>query len=225
MMKALDPHYFHRADLDASSTVVDVGAYTGAGAAQMHDLYGCRVFAFEPNPTPFALLEQRFADHPEVVTLPYGLGAADEDLSLELAGPGSSLHGTISGEGHSVAVHIRDVVSALDELGLERIDLMKINIEGAEYDLLDRLGADGGFARVRYLLVQFHEWHPGAHRRRRAIRRVLRRSHDMVWDYSWIWELWCDRAQPHPPPPPVDDALRAAVIAEVLARREAATET
>jgi FkbM family methyltransferase len=180
------------------------------------------VYGFEPNPTPFALLEARFADVPEVVTLPYGLGARDETLPLELAGPGSSLHGTVDGGGPAVEVEIRDAVSAFSELGLDRIDLLKVNIEGAEYDLLDHLLAAGVVPRIRYLLVQFHEWHPGAHGRRRAIRRALGRTHEVVWDHPWIFELWCDRSRPHPPPPPVDDALRAAIVAEVEARRAAA---
>jgi len=46
------------------------------------------------------------------------------------------------------------------------------------------------------VMVQFHEWHPKAYRRRWAIRKVLRRSHREVWCYPWIWELWEWRAAP-----------------------------
>jgi hypothetical protein len=70
---------------------------------------------------------------------------------------------------------------------------MKINIEGAEYDLLERLDAASWLHRIGALSIQFHEWHPQAHRRRRRIRQMLRRTHDQVWCYGWVWELWAMR--------------------------------
>jgi FkbM family methyltransferase len=211
--RTMDPHYTCRGDLDASAVVVDIGAYTGEMVASVRELYGCQVHAFEPSPASFAVLRDTFADDDHVALHPYGLGVSDEVLDLELDGPGSSLHGTLgSGGGSTVEVHVRDVLAVFRELGLERIDLLKVNIEGAEYDLLDRLIEGGMLERVRYVVVQFHEWHPGAHRRRRRIRRALRRSHDLVWDYPWIWEMWCSKAEPHPPRPPLTE-LEAAVIA------------
>ena len=60
----------------------------------------------------------------------------------------------------------------------------------AEYDVLDRMLDTGWARRTRLLSVQFHEWHPHAHRRRRQIRRRLSATHDEVWCYPWVWELW-----------------------------------
>ena len=78
----------------------------------------------------------------------------------------------------------------LDELGIEQIDLMKVNIEGGEYDLIDRLDTAGWLPRIALVSVQFHEWHPHAYRRRRAARRALPRHHVECWNYPWVWELW-----------------------------------
>ena len=225
--KAIDPALLHRADLDADSVAVDVGAYLGDGAAQIHDLYGCRVYAFEPNPNAFEALEARFADIPEVRPVPYGLGARDATVVLDLDGPGSSMHGVITDSTGTAEVPIRDIAAAFEELGIDRVDFMKVNIEGAEYDLFDRFIAEGWLHRTRYLLIQFHEWHHDAYRRRRRIRRALRRSHDLVWDYPWIWELWCSKAEPHPAPPEYDAATLAeiskALVAEAAQRNAAAS--
>ena len=74
-------------------------------------------------------------------------------------------------------VQIRDVAAVLDELGHTRIDYMKINIEGAEYDLLERMFETGWAHRVRYFLIQFHEWYGNAaHLRRWRIQRRLRQD-------------------------------------------------
>lgn len=220
---AADPHHYHRGDLDASATVLDVGAFRGAGAAQIAELYGCRVLAFEPNPDYYADLEARFADDPRVETLPYGLGASDAVLPMQKLGPGSTVYGEPDPDAATVDVQIRDVAAVFDELGLDRVDLMKLNIEGAEYDLLERMFAAGLHDRVRYLLIQFHEWYPRAHLRRWRIRRRLRRTHEQVWCFPWIFELWCSRSDPHPPPPTYSDEEMAEIVAALeRQQREAA---
>ena len=78
----------------------------------------------------------------------------------------------------------------LDSCGIERVDLCKVNIEGGEYDLFDRLIECDWTSRITNLSIQFHEWHPNAYRRRRAIRRALQRTHTEVWNYPFVWELW-----------------------------------
>lgn len=177
------------ADLDAQSVVLDVGAYQGEWSETMARRYDATIYAFEPDPSSRPRLVERLAAHPKARVLPVGLGAADRTAALAMAGPGSSTFGAEAAFG-TCPVPIRDVAAVLSELGLERIDLLKVNIEGGEFDLLDRLVATGWLPRVQQLMVQFHEWHPKAYRRRRTIRRALRRSHREVWCYPWVWEFW-----------------------------------
>lgn len=191
MRRAMErqPDLLFEADLDARSVVFDVGAYQGEWSATIAQRYGSRIYAFEPDPTSFPPLVARLGDRPDVVLREYGLGGADQTVELALAGLGSSIYPVEAPHG-TCRIVLRDVVAVLAELGVERIDLLKINIEGGEYDLLDRLIAAGWVPRIRQIMVQFHEWHPKAYRRRRAIRRALGRSHREVWCYPWIWELW-----------------------------------
>ena len=177
------------ADLDGRSIVFDVGAYHGEWSEVISARYGATIYAFEPDPTSFPLLAARLGGRPGVTVLDYGLGSADATAELALAGLGSSVFGADAPLG-TRAVQIRDVVAVLAELDLERIDLLKVNIEGGEYDLLERLVGSAWLPRIRQVMVQFHEWHPKAYRRRRRIRRALRRTHRQVWCYPWIWELW-----------------------------------
>ncbi len=191
------PDLLHRAELDRQSTVLDVGAYVGEWSGPVADRYHPTIYAFEPNPRARQDFEQRLGDRPEVHLFPYGLGGRDEQADLGLAGPGSSIHGGDAAFG-TATVEIRDVVAVLDELGLDHVDLLKVNIEGSEYDLFDRLIGAGWLPRITVVSIQFHDWIPGAHRRRRRIRRELARTHDQVWDYPWVWELWHLRGRPGP---------------------------
>jgi FkbM family methyltransferase len=218
-LTSIDPDLVHRADLRPGDEVWDVGASAGRGAGEIRRLHGVVVHAFEPHPGAFARLEEATRDDPGIVPHRYALGRRDGTASLSLEGPGSSLFG--SGE-DACEIEVRDVVGVFDELVEDRLAYVKINIEGGEYDLLERMVETGLVERTRYLLIQFHEWYPRAHLRRWRLRRALRRTHDQVWSYPWIWELWCLRSDPPPPPMEVTDELRRAVVAEMEARRAAA---
>jgi FkbM family methyltransferase len=187
---APDPDILVDADIGETSIVLDVGAFVGEWSERVQQRYAATIYAFEPSPDAFRSLRRRLGDAPNVSLFEVGLSDRDAVTSLDLSqGPGATLFGDPSSD-RLATVHVRDVVGMLAELQLDHIDLLKVNIEGAEYDLFDRLIDAGWLERIGAVSVQFHEWHPHAHRRRRRIRRELARTHDQVWNYPWVWELW-----------------------------------
>ncbi len=188
----VNKHLLHEAELGPDSVVIDVGAYTGGWAQHIVDRYDPVIYAFEPNPDSFAQLAQKAASNPKLNAIPYGLG--DEDLSVDftLNGTGSSMFE--DREKHSDAPRIKVDIAAIDrvwsELQFDNVDLMKINIEGAEFPLLEKMIQVDLLRRVACFMIQFHEWHPGAYSRRRKIRKELSKTHRLVWDYHFVWEKW-----------------------------------
>jgi FkbM family methyltransferase len=185
-----NPDILVDAALDADSLVLDVGAYVGNWSEKVSDRYSCTIHAFEPASSAVQRAQKRLAGRPNVHVHPYGLGAVDQTARLAMAGPGSSVHTSVSPMGSYEDIAIRDVAAVLDELGIVEVDLLKVNIEGGEFDLLDRLTATGWMPRIRQTMIQFHEFHPNAYWRRFTARRALRRTHTEVWDYPWVWEFW-----------------------------------
>jgi FkbM family methyltransferase len=178
------------ADIDASSIVFDVGAYVGDWSEKVSTRYGCTIHAFEPSSTAFEKASTRLAGRDGVHLHNIGLGGSNQLARLAIAGPGSSIYTETSPMGSVEEVSIRDVAEVLEELGIAEIDLLKVNIEGGEFDLFDRLIASHWMPRIRQTMIQFHEFHPNAHWRRHRVRRALRRTHREVWNYSWVWEFW-----------------------------------
>lgn len=176
-------------DINSDSVVLDVGAFRGEWSEKIWDRHQPTIHGFEPAPGAAQRMRNKFPDNPKVHVHEFGLGRGDTAVALTLDGPGSSIYDEPAEFG-SVPVRIRDVVGVLDELGLQEVDLLKVNIEGGEYDLMDRLAEAGWLPRIRLVLIQFHEWHPRAYGRRRRVRRALRGSHEEVWGYPWVWELW-----------------------------------
>jgi FkbM family methyltransferase len=185
-------HILHDVDIDSDSVVVDVGAFTGSWAQHMVERYDPVIYAFEPNPKSFALLRQKALNNPKLQPMPYGLGAEDLTVDFTLNGLGSSMYDERSS--NSAVPRIQVEVAAIDrvwkELRLGQVDLMKINIEGAEFPLLDKMITSNLLNSVGCFMIQFHEWHPGAYAKRRRIREELSKTHRLEWEYYFVWEKW-----------------------------------
>ena len=188
----VNKHLLHEADIGPDSVVIDVGAYTGGWAQHIVDQYDPVIYAFEPNPESFTQLAQKADSNPKLKAVPYGLGDQDLTVDFTLNGTGSSM---FEDRGkHSDTKRIKVDIAAVDrvwsEMQLDNVDLMKINIEGAEFPLLEKMIQMDLLRRVDCFMIQFHEWHPGAYSRRRKIRTELSKTHRLVWDYHFVWEKW-----------------------------------
>lgn len=175
--------------LTAESTVFDVGGHVGEWCAPMSHRYGCRIEVFEPSPRALETLSPVVDSLTGVTVHPYGLSGASAMAALADKGPGSSTYDTDT-RWTRTAVELRDVVGVLADLGDPHIDLMKINIEGGEYDLLERLLDSGRIGVCDRYVIQFHEWLPRAYWRRWRIRQRLRSTHRCRWNHPFVWEYW-----------------------------------
>ena len=180
--------------LREDSSVWDVGGFEGQWASDIAGRFACRVDIFEPMPRAAEGLRRRFAANPKIAVHDFALGAADGRLKLALAGDASSLlPGAVAG-GSTVEVGVRDIAAYCAETGVGRIDLLKVNIEGGEYVLIERLLESGWIARVENLQVQFHDFVPDAAVLRERLAARLAHTHERVWCYEFVWESWRRRA-------------------------------
>lgn len=176
--------------LDADSVVIDVGGYQGDFADAVNKRFGCRVVVFEPVPAFHSYCVERFAGNSKISIVDCGLGAFDGSLPIEVSDDASSFNRAIP-SAQPELVKLRKADSMLAELGLDKIDLVKINIEGGEYDLLPLLIESGWINRIRHIQVQFHNFVPESASLRDAIRARLGETHREMWNYEFVWESWC----------------------------------
>jgi hypothetical protein len=87
-------------------------------------------------------------------------------------------------------IEVVDVLEELEEIGTD-IDLMHVNIEGKEYSLLNHILDSGKMGTIKTLLVQFH-YDRGRedYIDRQEIQRKLTDTHDIVFNYEFVWERW-----------------------------------
>lgn len=177
----------YRYRIGPNDLVIDVGGYRGDFAAAIREKTGCSAMVFEPHPGFAAALRARFAADEKVQVIAYGLAGRDAVMLLSDADDASSTQAT---SGSVLEVPMRQAATSFAELGVGAVALMKVNIEGGEFDLLPHLIESGLIKRIDNLQVQFHDFVPDAASRRELIRRALLQTHDLEWDYPFVWESW-----------------------------------
>ncbi|MCL4553515.1 MAG: FkbM family methyltransferase, partial [Candidatus Marsarchaeota archaeon] len=142
----------------AGWTVIDVGANVGVFTVQQASR-GAHVIAVEPNPLAFRRLcatIERNGFHRLVTALPYAAGTQRGSGSLAPEDKHSP-HGRIIFRGGEEDAGVIPVVT-LDEIaathGVATIDLLKIDVEGAEVAVLE--GASATLPRVKRLVLEYH---------------------------------------------------------------------
>lgn len=175
--------------LDAASVVWDLGGYHGDFAAEILQRYGSQIFVFEPVPDFYAQCVSRFAESARVQCLPFGLSRAAGWFNISDSEDASSFVRD-AGDVSCVLAEIRPVAVMFEELGVDEVTLLKINIEGGEFDVIPALMDADLMKRVRFLQVQFHDFIPDAQAKREQIRRRLKETHKEMWNYPFVWECW-----------------------------------
>ncbi len=182
-----------RLGLTPDSVVLDVGGYQGDYTASLLQRYGCRVHVFEPIPVFADVIDDRFRGDSRVMLHRAAIGAAAGTMEFDLRNDATSAVDVRDGAPPATsAVVTADVVAVTDlgALGVDRVDLLAMNIEGGEYELIQLLAESGHLERVNRLFVQFHEVSSTSRVDRERCRALLARSHLNDWDYPFVWESW-----------------------------------
>lgn len=178
--------------LDSESLVVDVGGYTGDWAMRIYALYSCYLDIYEAHPVLAAKTAANFGDNKKVRVMRYGLGNTDCTIKLYGDGMNASYFANSTGTIHEV--EIKKASNVFNELyGNRHIDLLKVNVEGAEYDIFPDLLANFDMAKVGNVLIQFHRNVAGHEQKRAEICAVLEKTHKRDWNYDYIFESWSRR--------------------------------
>ena len=126
-------------------TVLDIGANAGISAVYFAASFPhAEVHAFEPDPGNCELLRMNAAACGRIHVHPFALGPRDGEVALYGSDDAANFGGFSSqalgvNPARSKKVPMRHAGRCLAELGIRSIDLLKIDTEGAEWDILTAL--------------------------------------------------------------------------------------
>ena len=162
--------------LDRNSIVYSVGIGTDISFdLALIERYGVTVHAFDPTPGSIAWLERQL--------LPAGfrwkqVGLAAYDGQATFFPPDNpewishTMLPRAAGGARAIEVDVRRLSTLMLDLGHQRLEVLKMDIEGAEYDVIDDILASR--VDIRQWLIEFHHRFPdvGVARTRDAVAKL-----------------------------------------------------
>ena len=158
--------------LRPGDVVMDCGANVGAVTGPLAET-GATVHAFEPDPFAFAQLSARVAGMQNVVLHHAAVGVTAGRVGLmratnfEANRMTGSVKSTVIPGGHNIdqaeanSIEVEQIAlpDMIRDIAAERgeVAFLKMDIEGAELDLLEHMQAEGLFELVRLTVAETHE--------------------------------------------------------------------
>src|SRR5438445_6452053 len=146
--------------------ILDIGSNIGASIIYFHRQFpDANIFGFEPHPDTFRVLQENVAHLPGVRVFNYGLGATHQRIAVraDKANFGAfNIGGRFKDRGHpagTVECEVRRLDDVLREIGIARVDLIKIDCEGAEAGVFSTL-PDEILNDCQWIVGEFH-YHTG----------------------------------------------------------------
>jgi FkbM family methyltransferase len=173
--------------LTKDSIVFDLGGYRGDFAYGINKRYNSIVYVFEPNKQYYDHLLKRFYNNPKIRLFNYAISNKDGVAFLSQEEDASSI---FKNKMPGTKINLQEFKSQFNIFGLNKIDLCKINVEGAEYPILLHLLEFDLIKKIKYLQIQFHNFYPNAVNLRKIIREELSKTHVEQYNYPFVWESW-----------------------------------
>jgi FkbM family methyltransferase len=135
------------------ATIIDAGANIGLASVLFATRYPrARIIAIEPDPANFAMLERNIRAFPNVTAVRAALWSRSGPL--QVANPDDEPWAFRVEEADGGGVDAVTVEDVLGTLGTDRIDLLKMDIEGAETEVMAHSAS--WIDRVGVLIVELH---------------------------------------------------------------------
>ncbi|MBI5913477.1 FkbM family methyltransferase [Candidatus Azambacteria bacterium] len=151
----LDGEYDCEADAPPK-IIFDFGSNVGASVIYFKLKYPkAKIYAFEPDPRNGEKLQRNLEQFSDVAVLRYAIGGENGKRNFFAhpeSGISSSLRERVSGQG-SYEVEGRTIDAVMEELGVEEIDMLKFDIEGAEQEAFENFK---NIAHVKHFIGELH---------------------------------------------------------------------
>lgn len=131
--------------LDNNSILFDVGGHIGQFTSDAIKKINPYIYVYEPNKRLYKQLKRNFSNNKKIVIINKALYSKIQKIPLYITGRvdvGSSLDknkvkNNIIKDVYNV--YTTTIEKELEELNIDKIDYLKLNIEGSEYEILNNL--------------------------------------------------------------------------------------
>ena len=178
--------------LNQDSVVFDLGGYYGLFSKQIYNRYKCNIHTFEPIEYLYDICHQELKDLDKVKLYRKVLGDKNDTVNFYVAGDASSIYmgwGQVKNE--NSYIEMIPIDSYMADKNIHEVDLLKMNIEGAEYYLLEYMIDKGILIKFKNIQIQFHENSVDNWKERyNKITDALSLTHFLTYKFEFKFENW-----------------------------------
>ena len=122
------------------------------------DRFGCDVFAFDPTPRAIEYVKKTAGNNPQYHLFEVGLWEKEDELKFYV--PKDSAHVShsllnLQQTEDYISVKVNRLKNIMQQMGHSKIDLLKIDIEGAEYKVIESIVEDR--LDIKIICVEYDE--------------------------------------------------------------------
>lgn len=143
--------------------ILDIGSNIGTSILFFHEQFpAAKIYGFEPHPETFRILQMNVGSIPSVEVFNYALGATDAKISVMFDGADFSRFMAKVEDADwcspvsSTECQMKHAGEVMKNLGVTNVDLIKIDCEGAEYDVLSAL-PDEMLRHCKWIAGEMHD--------------------------------------------------------------------
>lgn len=172
--------------INEKSNVIDVGLGEDISFSQsLIQEHGCTIHGFDPTPRAIDFIEKQ--DQKKFFLHKFGLGGTSRTERFFLPNESSNVSGSIAHASHlgarEISVELLSLEDLLKLIEKNSIALLKIDIEGAEYEFIESHDFVRLSSKIDILCIEFHHRWPqfGAIATRKAVKRLEGAGFTCIW--------------------------------------------
>ena len=184
--------------LNKDSVCIDLGANIGLISSILAKT-GATVYSFEPNSIAYMQLEERKLNFPNIIPIKKAAGVIDREVKLyhhvdseNNANEDLTQSSSLVQDKPNTSDAIYEVVDEIDFAkflnDLDRVDLIKIDIEGFEVELINHLVSNSNLENISKIYVETHyrKWPELKEPTLNMIQNVENMNLSDKFDFTWI---------------------------------------
>ena len=150
-------HHIYASLLNSKSVIVDLGGHKGEFSSILIEKHGCTSHVIEAMPNLYAGIKQ----HEQLHAYHFAAGSSDGTMEFHVSSNPESNSLRLKSEDYveTIIVPTISIPSFMNRFAITRIDLLKMDIEGAEIDVIRGM-SDELLQSIPQITVEFHDFIP-----------------------------------------------------------------
>lgn len=153
--EVIQSNTYNKIEINKDDTIIDIGANIGVFTLLCLSKGAKKIYSVEPVEKTFEVLNKNTINYNNVKIFNFGLSNFNKNAIFSSNG-WSSINSLYSNNDQKIPVTLISAESFFNYIEEENIDIMKIDVEGSEYDIFESI-SDKNILRVNKFIMEFHK--------------------------------------------------------------------